>query len=806
MPLCWSGADVRVTYLINNLYPADGVGNSIVELSRYFLARNADFLIGHVAEAIPPDDLAGRCVSVTAAELEGKPEDVCGPAAHHFWNSDLVLVDYAVYHELADAIAWPHPGFKILVYHGLTPLSLWQCDIGRLDLSESHQKLSLARAADFCVVASDSARRELVMAGIDPAKIVLMPYCVRGDRFHPRPRDLRLERLWGLRDHFVLLYAGRMAQSKRIPWLIRAFAAARASGLPLKLLLVGNDHTEPYRSQARLAQQLADELGVGRHIVFAGSVGEDVLPFCFNLADVYVSASVHEAFGIPLVEAMASGKAVVAARAASVPEVVGDAGRLVDPDRPEAMAEAVIEILSGQTAEHLPQKPPRLCFVTPRYGPGFSGGAEALCRFWAEACHKAGWTVKVVTTTSDSMVDWSDAFPTGTTTLDGVLVERFPTDRGRLAEHFRLHHRISQDPASVSMAEQHRWAETGIAGPLLLRHLEDCRSSFDFFLFAPYLFNTFLSGHERVGDAAIAIPCLHDEAHASLEIVRRSLDRCRAIFFNTKAEADLALGKLGVTNANCFTIGMGISADVPGDPVAFRTKFGIAEDFLLYCGRLEDGKNVRWLLDCFRRYNCGGTILSCQEDHKQLLKLVAIGGIERSSQGDVIELGYLSEEDKRNALAACLALVNPSLNESFSIVLMEAWSQGRPVLVHDRCPITAGHVNRCGGGFTFADHAAFAHAIDVLRADPREADRRGQLGRAYVIENYEPGRLFQRFQECLDLVRTETPYERLALRAVSRARTFNHASYCQRWDAWLAQHVEERRSSDLELDRELANK
>jgi glycosyltransferase involved in cell wall biosynthesis len=802
MQLFWSGLDVRVTYLINNLYPADGVGNSIVELARYFLSRHDDLLICHGAEALPPDDLRAHSTALTLTELEGTPDNICGPAGQHFWTSDLVLVDYGVYHELAEATAWPHPGIKVLVYHGLTPLSLWQSDIGRSDLEMSHHKLSLARAADFCIAASDSARRELVTAGIDWAKVVIMPYCVHGDRFHPRPRDLRLEHLWDLRDHFVLLYTGRMAENKRIAWLVRAFARARSEGLPVKLLLVGNDQAEPYRSQALLAQTLADELGVGRNIVFAGTVGDDLLPLCFNLADVYVSASVHEGFGIPLVEAMASGKPVIAANAASVPDVVGDAGCLVDPDRPESMAHAIVEILSSVPAEPPPQKHPRLCFVTPRYGPGFAGGAEALCRFWAQVCHRAGWTVQVVTTTSDSMFDWNQAFPAGPCTVDGVPIERFPVNRRWLKEHFVLHHRIGRAPASLSIQEQERWVETGIAGPELLRHLETCRSDFDFFLFTPYLFNTFLSGHERVGDASIAIPCLHDEAHASLEIVRRSLDRCRAIFFNTHAEASLALGKLGVTNANCFTIGMGISADCPGDPAAFRNKFGIAEDFLLYCGRLEDGKNVRWLLDCFNRYGPG---LTATQDQVPPLKLVAVGGVERSSQGQVIQMGYLSEEDKRNALAACLALVNPSLNESFSIVVMEAWAQGRPVLVHADCLVTAGHVERSGGGFTFADHVAFANGIDVLRNDPREASRRGELGRAYVLQNYEPHRLFQRFQESLDLVRSETLYERLALRAVSRARMFNHASYCKRWDAWLAQHVKEMESSNRESSLELVH-
>ena len=99
------------------------------------------------------------------------------------------------------------------------------------------------------------------------------------------------------------------------------------------------------------------------------------------------------------------------------------------------------------------------------------------------------------------------------------------------------------------------------------------------------------------------------------------------------------------------------------------------------------------------------------------------------------------------------ALCQPSLYESFSIVLMESWLQGRPVLVHADCPVTSEHVATSGGGFTFHDYASFRDMLNYLLDNPTVADEAGQRGRSYVLEHYNwhvvMERLVQGIVSCL---------------------------------------------------------
>ncbi len=102
----------------------------------------------------------------------------------------------------------------------------------------------------------------------------------------------------------------------------------------------------------------------------------------------------------------------------------------------------------------------------------------------------------------------------------------------------------------------------------------------------------------------------------------------------------------------------------------------------------------------------------------------------------VVELGYVSEEDKRAVYAGALALVNPSEMESLSIVLMEAWREGTPAVVAAGSEVMSDHVARSGGGMTFADYDELRAAVARLLDDPGERERMGARGRAYALEEY----------------------------------------------------------------------
>jgi hypothetical protein len=135
-----------------------------------------------------------------------------------------------------------------------------------------------------------------------------------------------------------------MAGNKRIDLLVQALAHVKRDVPEATLLLVGDDRGSPaYREVVEGARRLAKELGVDRDVVWTGAqFPQD--PY-LRLADVYVTASLHEGFGVPLVEAMASGVPVVASRAGAMPWVLGDAGLLADPGDVASLANQVVRIL-----------------------------------------------------------------------------------------------------------------------------------------------------------------------------------------------------------------------------------------------------------------------------------------------------------------------------------------------------------------------------------------------------------------------------------------------------------------------------
>ncbi|MGH7805549.1 MAG: glycosyltransferase family 4 protein, partial [Candidatus Binatia bacterium] len=200
--------------------------------------------------------------------------------------------------------------------------------------------------------------------------------------------------------------------------------------------------------------------------------------------------------------------------------------------------------------------------------------------------------------------------------------------------------------------------------------------------------------------------------------------------------------------SNAPVVGFGFDEEAPvaSDAVAgFRRRHGIEGDYLLYFGRKEEGKNLPFLLGAFRGCRDAGNGLS--------LVVAGDGSIPESVRPrGVIDLSRLDEEEKRVACAGALALCQPSVNESFSIVIMEAWLQGTPVLVNAACPVTRRHARESGGGLAFADAAELAALVDHLRANPDDARTLGRNGRAYVLEQYTWPVVTERFAAALDRI------------------------------------------------------
>ncbi|NJP05869.1 MAG: glycosyltransferase family 4 protein [Chloroflexaceae bacterium] len=383
-----------------------------------------------------------------------------------------------------------------------------------------------------------------------------------------------------------------------------------------------------------------------------------------------------------------------------------------------------------------------------------------------------------MTTCTVRMDDWANHHQPGHTMINGVPVQRFATTPVDAGQFHRVMQRANQG-GYVSYADEQCFMQNSLQSEDLVAHLRAHADTYACVICAPYLFGTTFWSMQALPERALVVPCMHDEPTARFAIFREMLESAAGVLFNTQAEADFANTTLKLVNPYQAIVGYGFDPTPPhADAQAFRTQLGLAADtdILLYSGRLEVGKNVPLLLDYFQQY---------KDAHPSSLTLVltGTGDIAIPERPDIIALGMLPEERLPDAFAAALALCQPSLNESFSIVLMEAWLQGRPVLVHSGCAVTSSHVQMSGGGLTFDTYACFHDALLTLQHDPHLATTLGQQGCAYVQQHYAWDVVIERLLTALaTLSAPRNLYATLVQRGVQRSLAFTHRRF---YDAFM---------------------
>ncbi len=733
----------RICIINGNVVINDAVGNHVVAQLQVLRAAGyqTHIFTEHVDERLPAD-VRRNIVTLRLRDLQ-QPDGRLSHAVTHFQTADVVIVNYSTYYELAEAIKLAR-GVTIFNYHGVTPPNLWdQSAPGYKDLVRAQEQVSLVQHADYAVAHSEYMRAELIQTGLIPsARVSVVPL---GPGVEPLPEITRDEEA-ELRNHHqlagrqVLLYVGRVSRNKRLIDLVEALPLVQAKHSNAVLLIVGDNESGAYRTYASELAERARELGCQASLVFVGPV-PDVRPY-YRLCDVFVTASVHEGFCLPVIEAMAHGKPVVASRAAALPETVDRAGLLFEPYNVGQLAEQIVRVLAEPVkTEDIPadeligaQDEARLregtiALVPPRYGLEILGGAERHMRGWAEQLVERGYRVEVLTTCTASMADWSNYYTPGVEQINGVTVRRFLSD----AVNPEIFHSVlskANRGEYVRYSDEQRLMQNNLQSSALTTYLRNNADEYLCAIFSPYLFGTTYWGIQALPDKALVLPCLHDEPAARLSIYREMLEGVTGMLPSTQAESDIASSVLGVINRRRTLVGYGFDTHaILADGLAFRTKYNLPEQILLYSGRLERGKNVPLLLEYFTRY---------KSDHPGELALVLTGqgDVPLPNRPDIIGLGTLPEAELPGAFAAALALCQLSLNESFSIVMMESWLQGRPVIVHADSAVTRSHVEQSGGGFVIEDYPSFRDAVQQLVQDPECVVQLGAAGRSYVVEQY----------------------------------------------------------------------
>lgn len=388
----------------------------------------------------------------------------------------------------------------------------------------------------------------------------------------------------------------------------------------------------------------------------------------------------------------------------------------------------------------------RLAFVVPRYGDAIVGGAETLSRGLAEHLPRQTYHVEILTTCARSHFTWENYYTEGIDLYNGIVVKRFRVNARDIKTFLDVQQKIEQG-ISPDIDEQLLWAKESVNSDSLYDYIWKKGKDYDYLIFLPYLFGTTFWGSQIHPERSLLIPCLHDEVYARLDIFRMPFEKVRGIIFNSEPERILARRLFSINDKTTAVVGMGFDPS-SSDPDRFRKRFGIENDYIIYFGRKEGGKNLPLLLDYFSRF---------KKEEGAGLKLVIAGDgdlmIPDDIKGEVIELGFLSEGDKMDAVAGAILLCQPSVNESFSIVIMEAWLTGTPVLVHGDCEVTKWHVIESNGGLYFKDYYEFAEIIRYLLKNPEIRKTLGDQGKRYVLDRYNWPIVIKRFDEALKAFR-----------------------------------------------------
>ena len=370
----------------------------------------------------------------------------------------------------------------------------------------------------------------------------------------------------------------------------------------------------------------------------------------------------------------------------------------------------------------------KAAFVVQRYGLEVNGGGEMLCRQVAERMARH-WDLEILTTCAVDYTTWEDHYPAGVSVLNGVNVRRFRVDFPRVGPLFnRISESVFAKPGCPEL--EPRWArEQGPYSSDFLRFLEEQGDRYDLFIFFTYLYGLTYFGLPKVADRSLLLPTAHDEPPFHLSIYQEIFRAPKGFLFLTPEEQQLVESKYG-TEVPGTLVGAGIDDPGPINPTPFlqRHQGRITKPFLLYLGRIDESKGCRELFDFFIRYR--------SETGSQDVQLVLIGKpvMEIPNHPDIVPLGFVSEEEKFQALAAAEALIMPSPYESLSMVILESWSVTTPTLVNARCEVLKGQSQRSEGGTWYSDYASFRAELSKLLADPSLRQKLGQNGRKFVLD------------------------------------------------------------------------
>lgn len=394
----------------------------------------------------------------------------------------------------------------------------------------------------------------------------------------------------------------------------------------------------------------------------------------------------------------------------------------------------------------------KIALICPWYGDNIRGGAEKECNYLAHGLKENGYPVEVFSTCVPQASDprGINVLPEGLSEEGSIPVRRFLVKAQDLERYIPANLKLFKDDFTIE--DEQAYIEEDINSPDMYGYIREHKNEYSFFVFMPYLYGISINGAGICPEKSVLIPCLHDESYAYMHVFQSLMNDVRGVLFLSEPEKELAVRLYGLNETNMTVLGAQVDTgwEEECSAEAFREKYNIREQFILFAGRKDSGKKADELVEFFIRYK--------KEYPNSKKKLVFIGGgtlndsIPDEYRDDIIELGFVSSEDKHNAFAAAEFLCNPSQFESFSIVIMESWLASRPVLVSGKCPVTKSFCLKTNGGLFYDSYGEFAECVNFLSENENTANQMGLNGKRYVLENFTQEKIIKKMITFLESI------------------------------------------------------
>ena len=384
----------------------------------------------------------------------------------------------------------------------------------------------------------------------------------------------------------------------------------------------------------------------------------------------------------------------------------------------------------------------KLALVVQRYADDIGGGSELHARYIAEHL-AADYDVRVLTTCARDYVSWKNEYPAGTTRVNGIAVERFAVARERDPRDFARRSSLVFDERH-SAADELAWLDSqGPVSPLLISRVRDLARDVDFVVLFSVRYYTAFHGARAAASKSVLVPTTERDPAIGLDILGPVFRGVRGIMYNTPEERALIQAIHRNQDVAGVTVGVGSEIPEEADAVEATAKFGLHHRYIVYVGRIDVNKGCAELFEYFLQY---------VNRSDRVLDLVLIGTpvLPVPSHPRIRHLGYVSDQDKYDVIAGAEALVMPSYFESLSMVMIEAWALGVPVLANGRCDVLAGQCVRSNGGLFYSSGREFEAMLDRLLDDPALAGELGKNGRAFYQTHYEWDVIERKYREMFD--------------------------------------------------------